>query len=195
MPDLRNTYVGANHRRVIDNFSRFGTRKLAFYKIYIYGLSDAVRDTLYNDEEIYDPEFPREWIETPGNILEAVYRGVQLVAEPYAFGDWDIYEDTTDYNDLYLTVIVAADTFLDDTGQQDSPVPANPNSYSLENAIADAIADFANDGLYCERMILRGDYLDTTGDYALGRGNQANKDRQSTFKAARTAAGKNKFKR
>ena len=196
MPDLTNDPIGSNHRRALDNFSRFGTRKLAYYAIRIYGVTDAVMDNLDATEDVYDPEYPREWIETSGNILEAMQRGVQLMAEPYAYGDWDYDTYEPDYNVLMITAIVAADTVLDETGQNDSPVPANQNSYTLQSAIEAALGnDFVNDGVEVERMILRGDYLDTTGDYALNRNAPANKTRREAVMNAKVAAGKISLRR
>jgi hypothetical protein len=195
MADLRNTSVGANYRRALDNFSRFGTRKLAFYAIRIYGLSQEDAN-LENGEDLYDPEYPREWVEAPGHIVEAIQRGVQLVAEPYAFGDWDSFEIDTDYWAVYLPAIVAADTVLDDQGQNDSPVPANENSYTLQSAVEAALGDNWNyDYVEVERMILRGDTLDTTGDYALGRNAGANKTSRVALINAKLADGKISLKR
>lgn len=196
MPDLTNDPIGANYRRAIVNFSRFGTRKLAYYAIRVYGISDDIVGSIDGGEDTYDPEFPREWIETPGNILEAVQRGVQLIAEPYTYSDWDINQLGPNYHLLLVTAVVAADTILDDRGQQDSPVPANQNSYSLQTAIEDALGqDFSYDYVEVERMILRGDFLDTTGDYALGRNNAANSARQIELMNTKVAAGKISLKR
>ena len=194
MADLRNTSVGANYRRALNNFSRFGTRKLAFYAIRIYGLSQEDSD-IENGEDVYDPEYPREWIEAPG-LIEAIQRGVQLVAEPYAFGDWDTIELDPDYWAAFLPAVVAADTVLDDQGQNDSPVPANENSYTLKSAVEAALGDNWNyDYVEVERMILRGDTLDTTGDFALGRNAEANKTSRVALINAKSAAGKISLKR
>jgi hypothetical protein len=196
MADLRNTSIGANHRRAIDNFSRFGTRKLVFYTITVYGLSDDVINTLYDLEEDYTAagtDYPPEWIESPGNIIEAIQRGVQLIAEPYAFGDWEDYNEDPDYNDLTITAMVAADTVLDADGQDNSPVPVNQNSYTVETAILDAIDNFANDGVAVRQAYLYADYI-AEDNYALARtrgGSEQGKARM----AARIAAGKNAVKR
>jgi len=196
MPDLRNTYVGANHRRSLDNFSRFGTRKLAYYAIRIYGLSEQDANIDVNaGEDTYDSEYPREWIEQPG-LIEAMQRGIQLVAEPYAYGDWDNNELDPDYWLFMITAIVAADTVLDEFGQDNSPVPANQNSYTLKTAIEAALGnDFNYDYVEVERMILRGDTLDTTGDFALNRNSAANKARIIEQTNAKVAAGKISLKR
>lgn len=198
MPDLSNTDIGNNYRRALDNFSRFGTRKLVWYVITVYGLSDAVIDTLYNDEETYYgdrgyPTYPTEWIETPGNILEAIQRGVQLIAEPYAYGDWDDYQMAPDYNDITITAIVAADTVLDAAGQDNSPVPANPNSYTVETAILDAISGFTNDGVDVNRAYMVGDYINQ-GSSALARVRGGTEESKARW-AARLAKGKNAVKR
>lgn len=202
MPDLTtgpDSYIAANYRRALDNFSQFGTRKLAFYAIYVYGLSDATVDSLFGGEDNYNAdgqEFPPVWIEEPGNILEAVHRGVQLMAEPFYYGDWDVDSMGPDYNNLYLTVAVAANTVMDGVSQQnDSPVPANQNSYTFETAILDAISNFTNDGVNVERGILRGDYFDSYDSNALGRRNPTNQVRRQAQLEARIAAGKPAVKR
>jgi hypothetical protein len=211
MPDLTqgpSSYIGNNYRRALDNFSRFGTRRLALYTIWIYNVADP-EDSLFTDEQLYNgPDlgpgfgsdvFPPEWIEAPGNILEAVYRGVQMVAEPYYFGDWDTNGgDYPGATDVVLTVVVAADTFQDGYEQNHtSPVPQNPNSYTLESAIADALVNFDYSGVYVQQAILRGDYVDEFGGDALpmGRKNPANATRRQAVKAARIAAGKTAYKR
>ena len=176
--------------------SNFGTRKLVFYTITVYGLSDATMDVIWNDEENYDAagdEYPPEWIEQPGSILEAIQRGVQLIAEPYAYGDWDDNQEDPDYNDITITAIVAADTVLDAEGQDNSPVPANPNSYTVETAILDAISGFTNDGVEVQRAYMYGDYIDT-GSFALARVRGGTEESRARW-AARLAKGKNAVKR
>lgn len=195
MPDLTNDPIGSNYRKSLDNFSRFGTRKLAYYAIRIYGLSGSAMDDVDSGESTYDPEYPKEWIEQPG-LIEAMQRGVQLVAEPYAYGDWDNVELDPDYWLFQITAIVAADTILDDYGQNNSPVPANQNSYTLRSAIEAALGnDFSYDYVEVERMILRGDTLDTTGNFALGRNAPASKARLTEQMNAKVAAGKISLKR
>ena len=199
MPDLTtgpDSYVAANYRRALDNFSRFGTRKLVFYTITVYGLSDATMDVLYNGEQNYDAagdEYPPEWIEQPGSILEAIQRGVQLIAEPYAYGDWDDYNEDTDYTDITITAIVAEDTVDDAADQDNSGYPANPNSYTLETAILDAISGFTNDGVEVQRAYMVGDTIDA-GSFALARVRGGTEESRARW-AARLAKGKNAVKR
>ena len=195
MPDLTtgpNSYVADNYRRALASFSRFNTRKLAYYRIIVYGLNSSDIDTLMFGETVYQSdEFPSEYIEQPKSIIEAVQRGVQLVAEPYAYGDWDFDQYGPDYYALYLTAVVAADTFDDRYEQNNGPVPQNQNSYYLRDAIEDAIGnEFVFDYVDAERMILRGDYLDTIGTNALNRGAETNKVRREADMNAKVAAGK-----
>ena len=195
MPDLTNDPIGSNHRRALADFSRFGTRKLVFYTIIVYGLSDAVADTLYNDEDQYYADgdsYPSEYIETPGNIIEAIQRGVQLIAEPYAYGDWDINQEDPDYNDVAITAMVATDTVEDDAEQGDV-VPRNLNSYTLETAILDAISNFEHDGVEVHRAKLIGTGIDE-GSYALARVRGGTEESRARW-TARLAKGKNAVKR
>lgn len=195
MPDLSNSYIGGNYRRALDSFSRFGTRKLVYYVITVYGLEDDTINPLYDLENTYQGEgqsYPSEYIEAPGSIIEAIQRGVQLVAEPYAYGDWDTYGEGPNYTDLTITAIVASDT-VDDDAEQGDVVPRNPNSYTVESAIADAIANFTNDGVEVRRALLIADAIDT-GAYALARTRGGSEAHQARM-AAHIAAGKNAFKR
>ena len=203
MPDLSNTDIGKNYRRALDNFSRFGTRKLVWYVITVYGLSDATMDVIYGldgqpltGEQDYDAagdDYPPEWIEQPGSILEAIQRGIQLIAEPYAYGDWDDNQEDPDYNDITITAIVAEDTVDDAADQDNGPVPANPNSYTLETAILDAISGFVNDGVNVNRAYMVGDYIDQ-GSTALARVRGGTEESRARW-AARLAKGKNAVKR
>jgi hypothetical protein len=138
-------------------------------------------------------EYPPEWIEQPGSILEAIQRGVQLIAEPYAYGDWDDNQEEPDYNDITITAIVAEDTVDDAHDQDNSPVPGNPNSYTLETAILDAISGFVNDGVNVNRAKMVGDYIDQ-GSSALARVRGGTEESKARW-AARLAKGKNAVKR
>jgi hypothetical protein len=198
MPDLTqgpSSYVAANYRRALDNFSRFGTRKLVFYTIVVYGLTDATMDTIYNLEDTYggnDNSYPAEWIEAPGSILEAIQRGVQLVAEPYAYGDWDDNYEGPDYNDIAITAIVASDT-VEDSAEQNQHNSTNQHSYTMETAILDAISNFANDGVEVHRAYMLGTAINE-GSYALARVRGGTDESKARW-AARLAKGKNAVKR
>jgi hypothetical protein len=203
MPDLTNDPIGSNHRRALDNFSRFGTRKLVWYVITVYGLDDATMEVIYGldgqpltGEQDYDAagdDYPPEWIEQPGSILEAIQRGVQLIAEPYAYGDWEDYNEEPDYNNITIIAMVASETVDDKHDQDNSPVPVNPNSYTLETAILDAISGFANDGVNVNRAYMYGDYIDQ-GSSALARVRGGTEESRARW-AARLAKGKNAVKR
>jgi len=201
MPDLTSSpiggvdavgTIGSNYRRPIANFSRFGTRKLSFYKIEIAGVDENTMNTLFDNEVTYDSNDPYEWIETPKNILEAVQRGVQIMAEPYMYSDWDYDQDGQNYYYLYITAVVADGTVEDQLEQYTNGYPINPNSNTLEDAIISALGeDFNWDYVYVTQCILRGDYLDTFGPNALGKNAETVKSLRSTARAARIAAGKN----
>jgi len=201
MPDLTSSpiggvdavgTIGSNYRRPFANFSRFGTRKLSFYRIEIAGVDENTMNTLFDNENTYDTNYPEEWIETPKNILEAVQRGVQIMAEPYMFSDWDWDQDGQNYYYLYVTAVVADDTIADQLEQATSGYPINFNSNTLEDAIISALGeDFNWDNVYVTQCILRGDYLDQNGPNALGKGSETAKSLRSTARAARIAAGKN----
>jgi hypothetical protein len=159
----------------------------------VYGLEDNTIAALESNERQYKGEgnsYPSEYIEGPGSIIEAIQRGVQLVAEPYAYGDWMTTQEDPNYTDLTITAIVASDTF-DDDAEQGNIVPRNSNSYTLEGAILDAIDNFYNEGVNVSRAYITGDII-SQGASALAR--SANEEDQARF-AERVAQRKNSVTR
>jgi hypothetical protein len=213
MPDLTQTVLGKNYRRVRVGNSQLGTRQLQMYEIWIYGLSDALADNdnvyngarniiLDNTDDIDQPPMAEL---AAGNIVEAILRGVQEMAEIYMVGQVDYYNYDTNYNDLIITVLVSADTVeswqeqnLDNNGQN-----YNPNSQTFFNAIGDSVDAWAYDhsedwdGLDVYPTYLQGDGTSYYGDYALAKLDPVNvavkdaqKARATAMKTARIAANK-----
>ena len=206
--------LAQNYRRVRVGNSQHGTRQLQMYEIWVYGLSDALADNsnvyngarniiLDNTDDIDQPPVAEL---AAGNIVEAILRGVQQLAEIYMVGHVDYYHEDPDYNNLVITVLVSADTVesgqeqnLDNTGQ----TGYNPNSLNFYDAIGSSVDAWAIDhsedwdGLDVYPTYLQGDGTSYSGDYALAKLDPVNvavKDAQrargAAMKAARIAANK-----
>ena len=213
MPNLINTELAQNYRRVRVGTSQLGTRQLQMYEIWIYGLSDVVADNgnVYNGSRSIILDNTDDMDQPPiaelasGNIVEAILRGVQEMAELYMVGQVYCYNYGTDYNDLVITVLVSADTVesgqeqnLDNNGQNH-----NPNSQSFYDVVGSSVDAWAYDhsedwdGLDVYPTYLNGDGTDYYGDLALAKLDPVNvavKDaqraRSAAMKAARIAANK-----
>jgi hypothetical protein len=181
MPDLTTgpySYVAANYRRAEQKFSNYGTRRLRFYTIEIDGYDIFEFE---NDTGEYDWNFGTTDSRNPGShddsnygyknqpksIIEAILRGVALVAETYYVSWWRIEYDGN-YPYLYITVAVAGDTFLD---AQNQPAHGNPNSIGLVDSIAQALGDqYQWDNVYVWPAEINGDQLNEENDsYAVSR--------------------------
>ena len=145
--------LAQNYRRVTTGGSNFGSRRIQFYQITVFGLSNdevAKLDNyrvVNNTGEDIDQEAEREF--RTANFLEAVVRGVQSNAEVYIVGAHDV--DTTEtpgYNNLKLTIGVAGDTFSsgNEMENRDAPPdgPPNNNAY-LSETISYALDGYVND--------------------------------------------------
>lgn len=185
MPDLTSSplsggavggTLGSNYRRVEQKFSNYGTRRLRFYTIEIDGY-DILE--IENDTNEYDWNFETTgphgddayygYKNQPKSIIEAILRGVSLVAETYYVSWWGTDYDGQ-YPYLYITVAIAGDTYLDGLNQY---LQKNTNAYSLQNAIADALGtDYAWDNVYVWAREIVGHNLNYASDgppVALGR--------------------------
>ena len=186
MPDLTQTALGQNYRRTQVGTTRFGTRQLQLYEIHIYGLSDAVYDSFYDDSRDITLD-DTDGVDQPGivelksgTVLEAVLRGVQKMAEIYIVGQPDFYTDPN-YNELIITIGVNADTVSSGGEQWNiSPFGSNPQLYnpraeSLEDAIGGSVEKWAIDngtywdGLDVYPVYLDGDSTSSYGSYALAK--------------------------
>lgn len=201
MPDLTNDPIAANYRIAEQKFSNFGTRRLRFYTVEVYGYN------IYTSEDFtegYDWNFETTGINgddgyyayknQSGSIIEAILRGAALVAETYYVSWWEVYNDGGDYTTI--TLAVAGDTFLDGVNQYLQP---NSNAYSLVDAIADAMGnDFEYDYINVYAQEIHGNQLEYDSDgppYALNRTAKQLNDEQKAARAARIADPKAKIAR
>lgn len=194
MPDLTSgdfSYIAANYRRAEQKFSNYGTRRLRFYTIEIdgYDLSNETfteeNDWNFETTGIDGDDGYYGYKNPPGSIVEAILRGVALVAETYYVSWWDVDYDG-EYPYSYITVAIAGDTYLDGQNQY---LQHNQNAYSLVDAIANALGnDFNWDNVYVWAREIQGASLiyDTDGPpFALNRTEK--KQQSDADKAARTA--------
>lgn len=123
MPDLTNDPIGANYRRAITKFSNYGSRRLRFYSIGVelsnydpfgeflgYAMSGKNVDESNFGTQGWDGNLT---INPPKHIIEAVLRGVSLIAETYYVSQWNSEETDPDTYWFTLTVAVAYDTVTD----------------------------------------------------------------------------------
>lgn len=146
MPDLSNSYIGGNYRRAITKFSNYGTRRLRFYTIGVqlnnFDPYAAFLDYAIPGGNVEENNFGTQgWdgnltINPPRHIIEAVLRGVSLIAEPYYVSRWNSEETDPDVYWFSVTVAVAYDTVVDAM----HPDFTN-NSIGFTGAIGNALGD------------------------------------------------------
>ena len=158
MPNLLDTDVGTNYRRAFAPFTRFNTRKLAFYEIDLDGLAP---DTL-EDEELdissyenpyFSPTHENEYTHN-GNFQKAIQ-----VIETRA----EIHGVFRPSGNVFM-VMVAEDTA--NVGSTNTPENSdgnpgnyNDNSKSIEEALSDA---FDGMDVYVNQRRIKGDQFNYT---------------------------------
>jgi hypothetical protein len=151
MPNLYNSDLAQNARRVRIGDSNIGTRKLQLYEVSVIGLTDDFVNSL-NGIDARDVEFDGgfmgggidqyDTIELKtASIVEAVVRGVQKISEVYIVGFTDVYPNGPGYTDLVITIGVAADT-IESGWEQYVRGDANNNSESIQDSVYNAVDEF-----------------------------------------------------
>ena len=169
--------VAQNYRRAATGGSNYGTRRIQFFQIAVYGLTDAEVAKLddyrvvNNTGDDVDQEPEREF--KSATVAELVIRAVQSVSEVYIVGAHDVDSNGTNDNDFYLIIGVAGDTFSsgwemdvrdsDDTNQ-------NFNSYLYWTVLPDVLDNPdgpTNNGWDAYPIMIYGDHFSSTGMYAM----------------------------
>jgi hypothetical protein len=187
--------LAQNYRRVATGGSNYGTRRIQFYQINVYGISDveaAKLDNyrLVNNTEIDVDQEPEREFKT-ATVAEAVIRSIQSMAEIYVVGAHDIDHETTDYNTFYLIVGVAGDTVSSGWEQEVRDSIDTQRNYNpwfidaLENALDGYLDNY--DGYDVYPTFIYGDHFSTTGPVAMPAPEL--KALRDATKAARIAAG------
>jgi hypothetical protein len=145
MPNLYNTDLAQNARRTATGGSNYGTRRVQFFQITVYSLSDAEVAKLdnyraVNNTEIDIDQEPEREFKT-ATIAELVVRAVQSVAEVYIVGAHDVDSNGEDDNDFYLIVGVAGDTFSsgNEMDNRDDPATTDNNNPYMTDALDDVL--------------------------------------------------------
>jgi hypothetical protein len=166
--------LAQNYRRVATGGSNYGTRRVQFYQIEVYGLTDAEVAKLdnyraVNNTEIdIDQEPEREF--KSATVVEAILRAVQVMGEVYIVGAHDVDQEVPDYNDLYLLVGVAGDTIssgweMDERDSNDTN--DNFNNYLQFGTLADALDEYNVDSWSAYPVMIYGDHFSSTGMWAM----------------------------
>lgn len=145
MPNLYNTDLAQNARRTATGGSNYGTRRIQFFQIGVYSLSDAEVAKLddyrfvNNTEVDIDQEPEREF--RTATVAELVIRAVQSVAEVYIVGAHDVDSNGPDDNDFYLTIAVSGDTFSsgNEMDNRDDPATRRNNNPYMSEALDDVL--------------------------------------------------------
>lgn len=220
MPNLYNTNLGQNARNVRVGDSKFGTRRLQFYTVYVYGLTDVEAAKLQGN--MFDPDSNlRQIIEDSDinfgmggigdqppayeyrgpTILEAIVRGVQKTSEVYSVCQPEVLNTDPDWWDLTVTIAVAHDTMQSAWEQiQGGLGPGvggqnvNPNADWIINNVGDAI-DFYDpvggwDGLDVVATFIGGDNLYSFSPVALPADHETRQAVRQAQKAAIMASSR-----
>jgi hypothetical protein len=176
MPNLLNTDLAQNYRRVSTGGSNLGTRRIQFYQITVFDITDAevakLNDyRLVNNTEIdIDQEPEREF--RSATVAELVIRAVQSVGELYVVGAHDVDAGSgAGLNNFKITVGIAGDTFSsgNEMDNRDPPATRNNNNPYMNEAlddVLDAVNAPINDGYDVNPVFIYGHAFDTTGTSA-----------------------------
>lgn len=151
MPSLLNSDLAQNYRRVAVAGSNYGSRRIQFYKVIVYGVSDAEiakltdpdNKRIVNNTEIDIDQVPEVEYKS-ATVLEAIVRAIQSNGELYVVGDWQSTAPDPGYNELYIIVGIAGDTYSSgfEMDQRDDPATRNNNNPYLREALADALDSY-----------------------------------------------------
>ena len=176
MPNLYNTDLGQNTRRVATGGSNYGTRRIQFYQITVYDITDAEAAKLdnyrlVNNTEIdIDQEAEREF--RTATVAELVVRAAQSVGEVYIVGAHDVDTGSgAGLKHFKITVGLAGDTFSSGNEMDNRDDPAtrsNDNPYMQDalNDVFDAAGAPSNDGYDISPVFIYGHAFSTTGSNA-----------------------------
>jgi hypothetical protein len=173
MPNLYSTDLAQNARRVATGGSNYGTRRIQFYQITVFDITDAevakLADyRLVNNSEIdIDQEAEREF--KTATVAELVIRAVQSVAEVYIVGAHDVDAGSgAGLNNFKITIGCAGDTFSsgNEMNERDDPATRDNDNPYMSDALDDVLDNNdapSNDGYDVNPVFIYGHAFDTTG--------------------------------
>ena len=151
MPNLINNpgnvsnALAQNYRSVATGGSNYGTRRIQFYQITVYGVDPAEIAKLddyrvVNNTEIDIDQEPEREFRGP-TVVEAIVRAVQQNGEVFIVGAHDVDETDPDYWELYLTIGIAGDTYSSglEMDERDPVETTRNNNPYLTEAVQDAL--------------------------------------------------------
>jgi len=159
--------VAQNYRRAATGGSNYGTRRIQFYQVSVYGLTDAevakLDDyRLVNNTEIDIDQEPEREFKT-ATIAEAVVRAIQSNGEVYVVGAHDVDNVDTNENDFYIIIGIAGDTYSSGF-EMDERDPEgtwqNNNPYLIE-ALEDVLDDYTYNEFDVYPTFIYGDHFST----------------------------------
>lgn len=165
--------VAQNARRVATGGSNYGTRRIQFYQITVFDITDAEVAKLNNYREVnnseidIDQEPEREFL--TATVAELVVRAVQSVAEVYVVGAHDVDAGSgAGLNHFKITIGCAGDTFSsgNEMDERDDPATRNNNNPYMSEALDDVLSANgapSNDGYDINPVFIYGHTFDTTG--------------------------------
>ena len=137
--------LAQNYRRAATGGSNYGTRRIQFYQITVYGVDPAEITKLnnyrvVNNTEIDIDQEPEREFKT-ATVVEAIVRAIQQNGEVYVVGAHDVDETDPDYWELYLTIGIAGDTYSSglEMDERDPVETTQNNNPYLTEAIQDAL--------------------------------------------------------
>ena len=187
MPNLYNTDVAQNARSIRVGDTKFGTRRIQLYTVYLTGLTTSEAEKITLKDPTQPDSGARQIVEDSDisygmggigdqppaieyrgpTILEAIVRGVQKLAEVYAVHYPFITETDPDWWDLTITIAVNADTvqsaweqIQSGAGPWTPPQNVNDNSEWLLYSVISAVDAYDPVGGY--------DNIDVNGTVILG---------------------------
>ena len=163
--------LAQNYRRAATGGSNYGTRRIQFFQIAVYGLTDAevakLDDyRLVNNTEIDIDQEPEREFKT-ATVAELVIRAVQSVSEVYIVGAHDVDSNGTNDNDFYLIIGVSGDTYSSgfEMDERDDPATRDNNNPYLNEALNDVFVDSndspSNNGYDVYPTFIYGDHFST----------------------------------
>jgi len=165
--------LAQNYRRVATGGSNYGTRRVQFFKITVFDLTDAEVAKLNNYREVnnseidIDQEPEREFL--TATVAELVVRAVQSVTEVYIVGAHDVDAGSgAGLNDFKIIIGCAGDTFSsgNEMDERDDPATHNNNNPYMGEALDDVFDSNgapSNDGFDVEPVFIYGHGFSSTG--------------------------------
>jgi len=166
--------LAQNYRRAATGGSNYGTRRVQFFQIAVYGLSDAEVAKLddyrvVNNTEIDIDQEPEREFKT-ATVAELVIRAVQSMSEVYIVGAHDVDSNGEDDNDFYLIVGVSGDTVSSGNEMNERDEDFTTDNYNpyIDDALNDVLDVVGGPmGWDVYPIFIYGDHFSSTGTTAM----------------------------